>query len=263
MNRCYDARVTRVTRVTQHINAPREIIYRALVDPHAITVWKVPMGMTCHVHDFDARVGGEFRISLTYDAPTGSGKTTAHTDTYHGRFVEFVPNKRVVEIDEFETEDPVLCGEMKITIELVDKDGGTEVVGMHEGLPPGVSAADNELGWRFLLREEGSGTRNVFEYFFAGVDAKQPKDTIEMGSNETIKQAVMAGLGLSLISAHTIPSEVAAKRLAILKVEGLPIMRQWFVVRRSNRDLPPAGRALWAFIVTKGRSFLPRCAAIK
>src|SRR5208283_5467645 len=79
------------------------------------------MGMTCHVHAFAVRVGGEFRISLAYDAPTGVGKTTAHTDTYHGRFVEFVPNKRVVEIDEFETEDPTLGGEMKITIELVDK----------------------------------------------------------------------------------------------------------------------------------------------
>jgi DNA-binding transcriptional LysR family regulator len=62
-----------------------------------------------------------------------------------------------------------------------------------------------------------------------------------MGSNETIKQAVMAGLGLSLISAHTIVSEVAAARLAILKVEGLPIVRQWFVVRRSDRELSPAG----------------------
>lgn len=65
-----------------------------------------------------------------------------------------------------------------------------------------------------------------------------------MGSNETIKQAVMAGLGLSLISAHTTASDVAAGRLAILKVEGLPIVRQWFVVRRSDRDLPPAGGVL-------------------
>lgn len=48
--------------------------------------------MTCHVHAFDARVGGKFQVSLTYDAPTGVGKTTAHTDTYHGRFVELVPN---------------------------------------------------------------------------------------------------------------------------------------------------------------------------
>ena len=140
----------------QYIKAPRETIYRALVDPNAIAIWKVPTGMTCHVHAFDARVGGEFRISLTYDAPTGVGKTTAHTDTYHGRFAELVPNERVVEIDEFETEDPALRGEMKITIQLVDKDGGTEVVGVHEGLPPALSGADNELGWRMALEKLAS-----------------------------------------------------------------------------------------------------------
>ena len=92
----------RVTRVSQYINAPREILYRALIDPSAIAIWKVPTGMTCRVHTFDARVGGTFRISLTYDTPTGVGKTTAHTDTYRGRFVELVP-KRVA--------SPLLKGE--------------------------------------------------------------------------------------------------------------------------------------------------------
>ena len=76
--------------------------------------------MTCHVHAFDAREGGSFRISLTYDAPTGTGKTTAHTDTYHGRFVKLVPNEQVVEVVEFETTDPALRGEMTITISLAD-----------------------------------------------------------------------------------------------------------------------------------------------
>ena len=61
--------------------------------------------MTCHVHEFDAREGGSIRISLTYDAPTGAGKMTAHTDTYHGRFVKLVPNEKVVEVDKFETTD--------------------------------------------------------------------------------------------------------------------------------------------------------------
>jgi hypothetical protein len=61
-----------------------------------------------------------------------------------------------------------------------------------------------------------------------------------------------------LISAHTIASEVAAGRLVILKVEGLPIVRHWFVVRRTDRDLPPAGAALWTFIVKKGSAFLPK-----
>lgn len=111
---------------------------------------------------------------------------------------------------------------------------------------------------RFLLREEGSGTRNAYEYFFAGATGPWPRNTIEMGSNETIKQAVIAGLGISLISAHTIAQELAAKRLAILKVEGLPILRQWYVVKRSGRDLPPAASALWNFIVAHGSRFLPK-----
>ena len=60
--------------------------------------------MTSQVHTFDAREGGAFRISLTYDAPTGTGKTTAQADTYHGRFVKLVPNEQMVEVMEFETE---------------------------------------------------------------------------------------------------------------------------------------------------------------
>jgi len=114
---------------------------------------------------------------------------------------------------------------------------------------------------RFLVREEGSGTRNIFDYLFDSADVQHPKNVIEMGSNETIKQAVMADLGLSLISAHTIASEVEARRLAVLRVEGLPIMRQWFVVRCSDRELPPAGSALWTFIARKGKAFLPRTSA--
>jgi hypothetical protein len=58
-----------------------------------------------------------------------------------------------VEVDEFETADPELQGKMTVTITLVDKDGGTEVAGRHEGLPPGISLADNELGWRMALRK--------------------------------------------------------------------------------------------------------------
>src|SRR6266851_4957111 len=139
------------TRVSQHVKAPRAIVYRALLDARAVAMWKVPIGMTCHVHEFDAHESGSIRISLTYDAPTGTGKTTARTDTYRGRFVKLVPNERVVVVDEFETADPALRGEMTITITLTDVDGGTQVVGVHDGLPSGVSVADNEAGWRMAL----------------------------------------------------------------------------------------------------------------
>lgn len=127
------------------------MVYRALVDASAVAAWMVPTGMTSHVHDFDAREGGSFRISLTYDSPTGTGKTDAHTDTYHGRFVKLVKDERVVEVVEFETTDPALQGEMRISISLVEADGATDVVAVHDGLPPGLSPADNEAGWRSSL----------------------------------------------------------------------------------------------------------------
>lgn len=139
------------TRVTRHINAPRAAVYRALLDPRAVQAWRVPTGMTSHVHAFDAREGGAFRVSLTYDAPTEAGKTTAHTDTYHGYFAKLVPNEQVVEVIEFETENPALGGEMTVTTTLAEADGGTDLVAVHDGLPSGVSPADNETGWRMSL----------------------------------------------------------------------------------------------------------------
>jgi uncharacterized protein YndB with AHSA1/START domain len=139
------------TRISYHINAPRETVYRALLDPCAVVKWKVPDGMTCHVHELEAREGGSIRISLAYDEPTGTGKTTSHTDTYCGRFVKLVPNELIVEVDEFETADPAMRGEMTITIALMDAAGGTDLLATHDGLPPGVSVSDNELGWRMAL----------------------------------------------------------------------------------------------------------------
>jgi uncharacterized protein YndB with AHSA1/START domain len=107
--------------------------------------------MTSRVHHFEGREGGTFRISLTYDAPDRTGKTTAHTDTYSGRFVRLVPGELVVEADRFETGDDAFRGEMTITVTLADADGGTDLVAVHDGLPSGVSPADNETGWREAL----------------------------------------------------------------------------------------------------------------
>ncbi len=139
------------TRITRHLNAPPETVYRAILDAGAIATWMVPDGMTSRVHEFDAREGGSFRVSLTYEEPTGAGKTTAHTDTYHGRFLELVPDERVVEVMEFETDDPAMRGEMTVTFTLAAADGGTELVATHDDLPPGVAPADNETGWAMSL----------------------------------------------------------------------------------------------------------------
>jgi uncharacterized protein YndB with AHSA1/START domain len=143
-----------VTRVSRHIDAPRSQVYDAFLDPDAVVQWKVPDGMTSEVHSFDGREGGTFRISLTYDAPDREGKTAANTDTYHGRFEQLVPNERIVEVDEFETDDPALQGEMTITVTLADAPGGgTDLLAVHDGLPAGVAPADNELGWQLSLNK--------------------------------------------------------------------------------------------------------------
>jgi len=126
-------------------------VYAVLLDPVAVQQWMVPDGMTSEVHEFDAREGGAFRISLTYDEPTRSGKTSAHTDTHHGRFVRLVPEIEVVQLVEFETDDPELRGEMTISYTLTDVGDGTDVVSIHEGIPAGVSPADNELGTTMAL----------------------------------------------------------------------------------------------------------------
>jgi uncharacterized protein YndB with AHSA1/START domain len=140
------------TRMSRHVAAPPAAVYRALLDPAAVARWKVPEGMSCEVHEFDAREGGTLRVWLTYDEPGPQGKTTAHTDTYLGRFVRLEPDELVVEVDVFETAHPALQGEMTSTIRLAAADdGGTEVTAVHEGVPDGVAPADNELGWRTAL----------------------------------------------------------------------------------------------------------------
>lgn len=109
----------------------------------------------------------------------------------------------------------------------------------------------------FIIREDGSGTRTIFDFFFGDIVVRQPTVKFEIGSNETIKQAVMAGLGLSLISGHTIEAEVSSGRLAVLDVKGLPIIRQWFLVRRANWTPTPVGEAFWAFATKHAAGFMP------
>jgi uncharacterized protein YndB with AHSA1/START domain len=131
------------------LRAPRSAVYRALTEPGAIARWRFPDGMTSVV---DVQEDGGFRVTLTYDAPDAQGKTTAHSDTYRARFTRLVPGELVVEVDEFETADPRLAGEMTLSLTLLERDGGTELRAVHEGVPDAVAPADNELGWRMALQ---------------------------------------------------------------------------------------------------------------
>jgi hypothetical protein len=74
-----------------------------------------------------------------------------NTDTYHGHFVQLVPNEQVIEVMAFETTDPAMQGEMRLTFTLTAVDGGTDLLAVHENLPPGLSTADNEIGWTMAL----------------------------------------------------------------------------------------------------------------
>jgi LysR family transcriptional regulator, low CO2-responsive transcriptional regulator len=109
----------------------------------------------------------------------------------------------------------------------------------------------------FIVREEGSGTRASMQHVFRerGVPYRA---WMEVSSNETIKQAVIAGLGLSFISAHTIALEVAAGKLAILDVAGLPIVRDWFVIQRREKKLAPIAAAFRTFLLQHGAAIVQR-----
>lgn len=139
------------TRAERFIAASPEKVYGLLTDRDAVQHWRVPEGMTSHVHNFDPREGGTFRVSLTYDSADATGKTSAHTDTYHGKFVSLVPNSLVVERIEFESDHPEMTGEMTITYALSASGNGTHLLAVHEGLPKGVKPSDNELGWQMAL----------------------------------------------------------------------------------------------------------------
>jgi len=111
----------------------------------------------------------------------------------------------------------------------------------------------------FLVREPDSGTRLLMHKSFAD-RGFEPNIGMEIDSNETIKQAVMAGLGVAFISGHTVATELSDGRLVALDIVGLPVVRQWYVVYRRERALLPPALALANFLSHESRRFLPRVA---
>ncbi len=122
----------------------------------------------------------------------------------------------------------------------------------------GVKLTIEDLaGETFFIREPGSGTRGLMERLFEQARF-DPIVGMEIGSNETIKQAVIAGLGVAFISAHTVAVEIADGRLTTLDVAGLPMIREWFMVRLRDKAVMPAGQAMWTFLCSEGQQFLPK-----
>jgi DNA-binding transcriptional LysR family regulator len=112
-------------------------------------------------------------------------------------------------------------------------------------------------GETFIIRERGSGTRNAMEHVFAERGFRA-RETLEMSSNETIKQAVMAGMGIAFLSTHTIGLELRAGRLVLLAVTGLPVMREWYVIHRRGKRLSPAAQAFKSFLLEQGAALIER-----
>ena len=107
----------------------------------------------------------------------------------------------------------------------------------------------------FLSRELGSGTRSAMERVFAQHKI-QPRISMEMETNEAIKQAVQAGMGLGILSLHSIELELETKRLAMLNVEHFPLLRHWFVAHRSNKRLSIAALAFKEFLLTEAEAII-------
>jgi DNA-binding transcriptional LysR family regulator len=110
-------------------------------------------------------------------------------------------------------------------------------------------------GESFIVREPGSGTRKAMQQFFDDLHVVCNVG-MEMASNETIKQAVMAGMGVSFISRHTIELELQTQRLVALDVRGTPIIRHWYVAHLAKKRLSPTASAFKEFVLTHGRALL-------
>lgn len=121
-----------------------EKVYRAFVEPDAISSWLPPFGFICTVHELDARQGGKHRMSFR-------NFTTGGSHSFGGTYLELVPGERLVYTDRFD--DPGLAGEMKVTVTLKAVSMGTELTIEQEGIPDAIPEAACYLGWQESLRK--------------------------------------------------------------------------------------------------------------
>lgn len=129
-------------------------LFQALTDPAARASWLPPAGMTGRMETFDLRVGGGYRMTLTYDDASGApGKSAADHDTVEATFVDLVEDERVVEAVEFVADDPDLAGTMTMTWSLTPSAGGTTVTITARDVPVGIDAAAHQIGLRSSLEQ--------------------------------------------------------------------------------------------------------------
>src|SRR5581483_4892392 len=137
----------RTDAASRVIAAPLGPVFAALGDREALTVWLPPAGMTGTFEHFDPRPGGSYRLVLTYTDPSHApGKGSADSDVVEARYVEIVPDRRVVQAVGFVSDDPAFAGTMTMTWEVTAVDGGTRLDITADDVPDGISAEDHAAG---------------------------------------------------------------------------------------------------------------------
>ena len=138
----------RTDRGSRLIKASPAAIYSAYLDRQAVAIWRPPAGMTAEVAEFDPRAGGGYRMAFLYPDDGHQGKTTANADFFSGSFLELVPERRIVEVVEFDSEDAELKGEMTIvtSLEWQEESRATLVSVECRDVPPGIGEGDHLEG---------------------------------------------------------------------------------------------------------------------
>jgi uncharacterized protein YndB with AHSA1/START domain len=143
------------TQTSRVIKASPEDIYNAFISPAALETWQAPGDMTAKVHNFDLRVGGGYEMSLFYpdNEKEMKGKTTEKEDKFTARFVELIPNRKIVAAIKFDTADPGFAEEMIMEVTFNPVDNGTEVIYLFKNIPKGIKPQDNEAGTKSSLEK--------------------------------------------------------------------------------------------------------------
>ncbi|HWL99309.1 MAG TPA: SRPBCC domain-containing protein [Nocardioidaceae bacterium] len=144
--------MARTDTASRFIRADAERVFAALVDADALAQWLPPSGMTGRFERFDARPGGSYRLVLTYtDGSSVYGKATPDSDIVEARFVDIVPDVRVVQAVDFVADDPAFAGTMTMTWELTVETSGTRVEIRADGVPTGITPEDHAEGMESSL----------------------------------------------------------------------------------------------------------------
>ncbi|WP_047375656.1 SRPBCC domain-containing protein [Exiguobacterium sp. ZOR0005] len=136
----------RIDTISKWIPFSPKAIYDSFLDPRRLENWLAPEGMSAQVDVFDPQAGGLYRIVLTYEDESVTGKTSNHTDVSHGRFVELETNQKIVMSGTFETDIPIFSGEMVQTWYFEEIDKGTNVTIVCENVPSGIRKEDHLNG---------------------------------------------------------------------------------------------------------------------